>query len=109
MHVRPVVLAVAAVQVLLPASLLVVRWAEEGSRPRTELGASWQMYTTAPEQRYLGVDADGSTRSLDAAGLPPVLREVAVGPSVPARLCARDPSLVAVVRETGPAPGRFAC
>lgn len=106
---RLVVLAVVAVQVLVPGGLLVVRWADEGLRPRTELGGSWQMYTTAPEPRYVGVDAAGRTSPLSVAGLPPLVREVAVGRTVPDRLCARSPGLVAVVRETGPEPGRYAC
>ena len=106
---RLAVLALAAVQVLLPLVLLAVRWAGEGTRPRTELGASWQMYTTAAATRYVGVDATGSTRLLTVDDLPPVVREVAVGRTVPDLLCGRDPGLAAVVRETGPEPGRYAC
>ena len=106
---RPVVLAVVVLQVALPLGLLGARWAEEGSRPRTELGASWQMYSTAPEPRYRGVDAAGRSRLLDVDGLPPVLREASVGRVVPDRLCAAHADLVAVVRETGPEPGRWAC
>ena len=106
---RPVVLAVVAVQVLVPVGLLGVRWAEEGSRPRTELGASWQMYSSAPEPRYTGVDAAGRPVPLDVDALAPVVREVAVGSAVPDLLCERRPDLVAVVRETGPDPGRWAC
>lgn len=106
---RAAVVALVAVQVAVPVGLLAARWEHEGSRPRTELGASWQMYTTAPEPRYLGVDTAGRTSPLSVEDLPPVVREVAVGRTVPDRLCARAPGLVAVVRENGPEPGRFAC
>ncbi len=106
---RPVVLAVAVVQVLLPVGLLGARFAEEGLRPRTELGASWQMYSSAPEPQHLGIDATGRERPLEVDGLPPVLREVTLGRTVPDRLCTAHPDLVAVVRRSGPEPGRFPC
>lgn len=102
------VLAVCALQVALPVSLLAVRWADQGSRPDRELPASWQMYSTAPPAAYEGRDAAGRLRPLDVAGLPPVLRAVDVGDSVPGRLCAAHPGLVAVTR-TGLDPGTLRC
>jgi hypothetical protein len=107
--VRPSVLAVVAVQVLVPVTLLGVRWEQEGTRPRTELGASWQMYSSAPAPHYLGEDAEGRAWPLAVDALPPVVREVAIGRTVPGRLCAAHPALVAVVRVSGPDPGRYAC
>lgn len=106
---RPAVLALVVVQVGVPLVLLGARWVDQGSRPRTELGASWQMYSSAPEPRYTGVDAAGRTWPLHAGELPPVVREVATGGTVPELFCTRHPRLVAVVRETGPEPGRYAC
>lgn len=106
---RPVVLAVAALQVALPLSMLGVRWAQEGSRPTSELPASWQMYSSVPAARYTGVGTDGAERPLDVEPLPPVVRAVDVGRVIPDRLCARHPELVTVRRTGGPDPGTFAC
>ena len=109
MRPRPLVLAVAALQVALPLAMLVVRWADEGSRPVSELPASWQMYSYAATPTYDGVDARGSARPLDVDALPPVLRAVGTGRVVPDRLCARHPDLVEVRRTGGPQPGTFRC
>ena len=109
MRPRPLVLAVAAVQVVLPLTMLVARWADEGSRPVTERPASWQMYSHADRPAYVGVDARGAVRTLDADVLPPVLRAVGTGRVVPERLCARHPDVVEVRRTGGPQPGRFRC
>jgi hypothetical protein len=106
---RPLVLAVAAAQVVVPVVLLGARWVQEGSRPTSELGASWQMYTSAPVPRYTGTDAGGRSRSLAAESLPPVLRAVSTGRVVPERLCARYPDVVVVRRVGGPDPGDFRC
>lgn len=108
MRPRPLVLAVAAVQVALPLSMLVHRWAEEGTRAVTERPASWQMYSSIPAARYEGLSRDGRSRPLDVRALPPVLRAVDVGRTVPDRLCARHPDLLAV-RRAGPEPGLFRC
>jgi hypothetical protein len=105
---RPLVLAVAALQVVLPVSMLVARWAAEGSRPTSELPASWQMYSFAAPAGYLGLTASGN-RPLDVRPLPPVLRAVDTGRVVPDRLCARHPELIAVRRTGGPDPDTFRC
>lgn len=76
MRARPVVLAVVAVQIALPASMLVARWAAEGSRPVSELPASWQMYSAVPAPVYTGTDAEGRVRQLDVGPLPVVVRAV---------------------------------
>jgi hypothetical protein len=109
MPLRPAVAAVAAGMVLLPATMLAVRWAEQGSRPVSELPASWQMYTAVPPSSYSGVDARGRERRLDVGPLPPVLREIDTGTLVPLRLCDRSPELVSVRRDGGPDPGTFRC
>lgn len=106
---RRLVVLVAAAQVALPVALLGVRWAQEGSRPTTELGASWQMYSSAPVPRYTGTDAAGRTRPLDTGGLPPVLRAVSTGRVVPDRLCAVHPDVVVVRRDGGPQPSAYRC
>lgn len=108
MRPRPLVLAVVALQVGLPLSMLLARWADEGTRAVTERPASWQMYSSIPAARYTGVDRAGRTRPLDVAGLPPVVRAVDVGRTVPDRLCAAHPDLV-VVRRTGTDAGEFPC
>lgn len=109
MRVRPVVLAVAVLQLALPISMLVDRWVDEGSRPVSERPASWQMYSAEPPIVYTGTDAAGRTRRLDVDRLPPVLRAVDTGRFLPDRLCARNDDLVAVVRTGGTQPGSFAC
>lgn len=106
---RPVVLAVAALQVAVPLSMLGVRWAQEGSRPESELPASWQMYSSVRAADYTGVDAQARERPLDPDALPPVVRAVDVGTTVPAGLCAGFPDLVAVRRTGGTEPGTFRC
>jgi hypothetical protein len=106
---RPVVLAVAALQLALPLSMLVARWVAEGSRPHSELPASWQMYSYAPAASYTGLDAAGRARRLDVDPLPPVLRAVDTGQVVPDRLCDRHPDLALVRRSGGTQPGTFAC
>ena len=106
---RPLVIAVVAVQVLLPLTMLAVRWTGEGSRPVSELPASWQMYSSVAPARYDGIDAAGRVRRLDVAPLPPVVRAVDTGSVVPDRLCAATPGLVAVRRTGGPDPGAFPC
>jgi hypothetical protein len=103
------VLAVVAAQVALPLSMLVHRWAEEGTRATTERPASWQMYSSVQPPRYRGIDRGGASRPLDVAPLPLLVREVTVGRTVPDRLCARHPDVVAVVREAGTDPGTFRC
>lgn len=108
MRPRPLVLAVAALQVVLPLSMLAVRWADQGSRPTSELPASWQMYSFAAPAGYLGLTASGS-RPLDVRPLPPVLRAVDTGRVVPDRLCRLHPDLLAVRRTGGPDPGTFRC
>lgn len=109
MRPRPLVLLLAAAQVAVPASLLAVRWSQEGSRPTSELGASWQMYSSAPVPRYSGTDGAGRSRPLDADRLPPVLRAVSTGRVVPDRLCAAHPDVVVVRRDGGPDPGSYRC
>ena len=109
MRTRPVVLAVAALQVVLPASMLVARWSSEGLRPVSELPASFQMYSAEPPVAYVGVRADGLSRPLDVSRLGPVLRAIDTGRVLPDRLCARHPDLVAVRRMGGTEPGTFAC
>lgn len=106
---RPVVVAVAALQIVLPLSLLGVRWADEGSRPKRELGASFQMYSAAPAAAYSGVDADGRERALSVQALPWLVRAIDVGASVPERLCDRHPDVLVVRRTGGPEPGDFRC
>ena len=108
-RLRPAVLAVVVVQVALPLALLGVRWVDEGSRPQTELPASWQMYTSAQPATYAGQDGAGRTRPLSAERLPPVVRAVDTGRTVPDRLCTAHPDLVAVTRAGGPDPGVFRC
>lgn len=106
---RPVVLAVAAVQVVLPVSLLVARWSEQGLRPVTEYPASWQMYSAAPVPVYFGTDAAGRSRRVDVDDLPPLVRDVGSGRLVPDLLCSRFPDLVRVERDGGPDPGTYRC
>lgn len=106
---RPLVLVVAALQVALPATMLVLRWVDEGSRPVSELPASFQMYSAEPAITYTGTDAARRLRQLDVSFLPPVLRAVDTGRVLPDRLCARHPDLVAVERTGGTQPGTFAC
>ena len=106
---RGLVAFVAAAQVALPVALLGVRWSQEGSRPTSELGASWQMYSSAPATRYTGTDATGRIRPLDTSGLLPVLRSVSTGRVVPDRLCATYPDVVLVRRDGGPQPGTYRC
>lgn len=108
MQLRPLVLGVVALQIGLPLSMLVSRWAEEGTRAVTERPASWQMYSSIPAARYTGTDAQGRARALDVRSLPPVVRAVDVGRTVPDRLCAQHPELVAVRRD-GPQAGVFRC
>jgi len=59
LRARPVVLAVATLQLALPTSMLVARWLDEGSRPVSERPASWQMYSAEPPVTYTGTDAAG--------------------------------------------------
>jgi hypothetical protein len=106
---RPLVLAIAALQVVLPLSMLGARWEAEGSRPVTERPASWQMYSSVRPARYSGIDGQGRRRPLDVRRLPPVVRAVDLGRVVPARLCTLHPDLVAVRREGGVEPGDFRC
>lgn len=106
---RPVVCAVAALQVAVPLVMLAVRWADEGSRPRTELPASYQMYSAEPPVAYVGTDRQGRERVLDAGPLPPVLRAVDTGSVVPHLLCRRHRDVVAVRRDGGVQPGVFRC
>lgn len=106
---RPVVVAVVALQVALPVTMLVARWADEGSRAVTERPASWQMYSSAAAPTYTGVDVRGAVRPLDPDDLAPVLRAVGTGRTVPDRLCERHPDLVEVRRAGGPQPGAFRC
>lgn len=106
---RPVVLALAAVQVVLPASLLVARWSQEGLRPVTEYPASWQMYSARPLPDYTGTDAAGRERRVEVDDLPALLRDVGTGRVVPDRLCRHFPDLVRVQRAGGPDPGTYRC
>lgn len=108
MRPRPLVLAVVALQVGLPLSMLVQRWADEGTRAVSERPASWQMYSSIPAARYTGVDDGGGSRLLEVAGLPPVVRAADVGRTVPDLLCRRHPDLV-LVRRDGPDAGEFRC
>lgn len=108
MRPRPLVLAVLALQAALPLSMLAARWADEGTRAVTERPASWQMYSSIPAARYTGVDTAGRERALDVDDLPPVVRAVDVGRTVPERLCARHPDLV-LVRRAGTDAGQFRC
>ena len=106
---RPLVVALAAAQLLLPASLLASRWVAEGSQPVSEYPASYQVYSTFAEPSYTGVTADGTRRDLDEDALPVVVRRVGTGDVVPDRLCDRHPDLVAVERRRSPDDGRFPC
>jgi hypothetical protein len=106
---RPVVVAVAALQVALPGAMLLLRWVDEGSRPVSELPASWQMYSSAPAATYTGVDTSGDVRPLGVEDLPPFVRAVSTGRVVPDRLCDRHPDVVVVRRAGGPEPGAFRC
>ena len=105
---RPVVLAVAALQVALPLTMLAVRLADEGTRATSERPASWQMYSSTGVPSYTGLDRSGRERELDVDDLPPVLRAVDTGRVVPDRLCAQA-DLVAVRRTGGADPGTFRC
>lgn len=109
MRARPVVLAVAALQLALPTSMLVARWLDEGSRPVSERPASWQMYSAEPPVSYTGTDGAGRERALDVGWLPPVLRAVDTGRVLPDRLCERHPDLVAVRRTGSIQPGTYPC
>lgn len=109
MRRRPLVLLVAAAQVLVPLALLVDRWADDGWRATSERGASWQMYSSSPVPRYTGSDDDGRTRTLDLDAVPALLRTVSTGRVVPDRLCRADHDLVLVRRDGGPDPGAFRC
>ena len=106
---RKVLVAVIAAQVALPAAMLTARWVDEGSRPRTERPASWQMYSFVPAAAYEGISVTGAVTRLDVGPLPPFVRAVDTGRTVPGRLCARDPSLVEVRRTGGADPGSFRC
>jgi hypothetical protein len=106
---RPLVLGVVALQVALPLWMLVARWTDEGTRAVTERPASWQMYSSATPATYTGLDAAGRRRTLDVGRLPPVVRAVDVGRTVPDRLCRRHPDLISVLREGGPDPGEHRC
>lgn len=106
---RPLVLLVGATMLALPLTMLGVRWSAEGSQPVSELPASWQMYSSRGTPTYAGTDAGGRVRPLSTDPLPPVLRAVSTGRTVPDRLCARHRDLVAVVRTGGVEPGTFAC
>jgi len=103
------VLLVAGAMLALPLTMLGARWSAEGSRPVSELPASWQMYSSRSAPVYTGTDAEGRVRALSADPLPPVLRAVSTGRAVPDRLCTRHPDLVAVVRAGGAEPGTFPC
>lgn len=103
------VLAVALLLLVLPLTMLVTRWVEQGTRPQTELPASWQMYSAVLSPAYTGTDAAGASRALDVDPLPPVLRDVDTGRVVPDRLCALHPELVSVRRDGGTQPATFAC
>ena len=109
MPARPVVCAVAALQLAVPLAMLAARWAQEGSRPSAELPASYQMYSAAPPATYSGTDRLGVVRVLDTGPLLPVLRAVGTGRLVPDLLCRRHPDLTVVRREGGPQPGLFRC
>ena len=109
MRPRPLVLAVAALQVALPVSMLVARWVTEGSRPVSELPASFQMYSAEPPVTYTGTDRRGRVRPLDVSDLPVVLRAVDTGDVLPRRLCARHPDLVSVERTGGLPPATYPC
>jgi hypothetical protein len=102
-------LAVVALQLALPASMLVVRWLDEGSRPVSELPASFQMYSAEPPVSYTGTDATGRERQLEVGWLPPVLRAVDTGRVLPDRLCDRHPDLRVVRRTGGTQPGTYSC
>lgn len=106
---RPVVLAVAGLQLALPLTMLAVRLADEGSRATSERPASWQMYSSTAVPAYAGIDGAGRERRLGVGSLPPVLRAVDTGRVLPDRLCAREPDLVAVRRTGGADPGTFRC
>ena len=99
----------AGLQLAVPLTMLVLRWVDEGSRPVSELPASFQMYSSTPTPTYVGIDATGRLRSLSVRGLPPVLRAVDTGRSVPDRLCARHRDLTQVRRTGGTEPGSFRC
>ena len=106
---RPPILAVALLMVALPNSMLAARWVSEGSRPTSELPASWQMYSATLPPTYTGTSSDGSARRLDVGGLPPLVRAVGSGRLVVDRLCGQHEDLVLVRRDGGPDPGVFRC
>lgn len=43
-----------AVQIVIPALMLGVRWIEQGSWPTVALPFSWQMYSYAPAETWAG-------------------------------------------------------
>jgi len=98
-----------ALQLGLPLSMLAARWVDEGTRPRTELPASYQMYSAEPPVIYTGTDRQGRVRVLDVGRLPPLLRAVNTGALLPELLCQRHPDVVAVRRDGGVQPGNFRC
>lgn len=88
-------------QVAVPALLLALRWELDGSHPVTEFRYSWQMYSSAGgSATYVGVDADGTRSTLPVTALPPVVRGIAYGDTVPRMLCERHGALVTVQRVT---------
>lgn len=109
MRPRPAVLAVAALLVGVPSTMLVARWTSEGSWPVSEYPASFQVYSASPRPTYDGVDASGRVHRLAVDELPPVVRAVGTGRVVPDLLCARHPQLVVVRRTGGVQPGTFRC
>ena len=109
MRPRPLVLAIAALQVAVPVTMLGARWGSEGSRPVSELPASFQMYSAEPPVSYTGIDRESRSRALDVGFLPVVLRAVDSGDLLPRRLCARHPDLVTVERRGGLPPSTYRC
>jgi hypothetical protein len=99
---RWLVVAVTAVLVIVPGYGFVTRAAREGTQPRSEALFSFQMYSFALPQRYVGTDAEGATHKLSARVLPFILRSVNYGESVPLALCAQNPGLVSVDRISRP-------
>jgi len=93
---RRLIAAFVAIQVVVPGAMLVARWVNEGSHPVEEYPLSWQMYSAVDSGTYIGFDEQQNEYELATDSIPPVVRGIGYGPTVPALLCETDPDLVAV-------------
>lgn len=87
-----------AVQISIPTVALVVRTAQEGSRPTSRYRYSWQMFSTAQRMSYLGTLSDGTTIELSADHLSPFVRAINYGDHVQTHLCSERGDLTSVLR-----------